>query len=151
MTTSTVEPSTVTAREVHFVEPIPGFDGVDAFTLTAIDPNGLLYAMRSVRDPQLRFVLAPPEAFFGDYHPAIDDDISVVLEANEVEVLVILSIGSGLHDATANLRAPIVLAPATGRALQLILDDETLPMRRPLLGPPRSDDHPGRPSTETVT
>ena len=49
-------------------------------------------------------------------------------------VLVVLSITSGLHDATANLRAPIVVAPATGRAVQVILEDESLPMRRPLLG-----------------
>jgi flagellar assembly factor FliW len=134
MTTMTAETPTVSARELHFVEPIPGFDGVDTFTLTAIDPNGLLFAMRSVQDPQLRFVLTPPEAFFGDYHPEIDDEISLVLDTHEVEVLVILTITSGLHDATANLRAPIVLAPDSGLALQLILEDETLPMRRPLLG-----------------
>jgi flagellar assembly factor FliW len=133
MTAMSAAPRAVSEHDLHFVEPIPGFDGMDRFTLTALDPNGPLFAMRSVSDPQLRFVLAPPEAFFGDYHPDIDDAVSLVLESNEVEVLVVLSIASGLQDATANLRAPIVLAPGNGRAVQLILDDETLPMRRPLL------------------
>jgi flagellar assembly factor FliW len=123
MTTMTTPPRPASERELHFVEPIPGFDGTDRFTLT----------MRSLSDPQLRFVLAPPEAFFGDYHPDIDDTVGLALDANEVEVLVILSIASGPRDATANLRAPIVVAPGSGRAVQLILDDETLPMRRPLL------------------
>jgi flagellar assembly factor FliW len=121
MTTMIAQPP-ASVRELHFVEPMPGFDDTDSFTLTAIDPRGLLYAMRSVR------------AFFADYQPDIADEIGTALEAAEVEVLVVLSITSGLHDATANLRAPIVLAPSTGRAVQVILEDESLPMRRPLLG-----------------
>jgi flagellar assembly factor FliW len=133
MTTMIAQPPAASVRELYFVEPMPGFDDTDAFTLTAIDPRGLLYAMRSVRDPQLRFVLAPPEAFFADYRPDIADEIGTALDAAEVEVLVVLSITSGLHDATANLRAPIVVAPSTGRAVQVILEDESLPMRRPLL------------------
>jgi flagellar assembly factor FliW len=133
MTTMIAQPAGATTRALHFVEPLPGFDGEDDFTLGAIDPRGLLYALRSVRDPQLRFVLAPPEGFFPDYHPAIPDEIGHLLDAEQVELLVMLSISSGLADATANLRAPVVFSAENGRAVQVILDDERLPMHRPLL------------------
>jgi flagellar assembly factor FliW len=130
---TTKEPSTKTARQVRFVEPLPGFPDLEAFTLSAIDDRGLLYSLRAVDDPTLRFVLAPPEGFYGDYYPEIADEIGETLGASEVEVLVMVTVPSGLHDATANLRAPIVVAPTTGCAMQVILDDETLSMRRPLL------------------
>jgi flagellar assembly factor FliW len=130
---STDEQAVAEPRRLRFVEPLPGFNDVDSFTLSAIDPRGLLYTMRSVEDPELRFVLAPPEGFFGDYRPDIADTVGDALGTDEVEVLVMVTVSSGLHDATANLRAPIVVAPSTGRAMQVILEDESLPMRRPLL------------------
>jgi flagellar assembly factor FliW len=133
MTTMIAETPATPVRELVFVEPLPGFDDDATFTLSPIDPRGVLYALRSVHNPELRFVLTPPEAFFADYHPEIADEVGVVLGADEVEVLVVLSIVSGLADATANLRAPIVVAPRTGRAVQVILDDDGLPMDRPLL------------------
>ena len=35
-------------------------------------------------------------------------------------------------EATANLRAPVVVAPATSRARQVVLADSSLPLRRRL-------------------
>jgi flagellar assembly factor FliW len=50
-----------------------------------------------------------------------------------LDLYVVVTIPSGLADATANLRAPVVVAAATAQAVQLILDDESLPMQQPLL------------------
>ena len=118
--------------QLHFVEPLPGFGDEDSYTLSAIDPDGVLFSLRSVKRPELRFVLTPARTFFDDYEP----DVSGALPgapADEVEVLVMLTLGSGLADATANLRAPIAISAGTGQAVQVILEDSTLPMHRPLL------------------
>jgi flagellar assembly factor FliW len=131
--TVVAENPALSLRAVRFVEPLLGFDHVDSFTLAPIDPNGLLYSMRSTDDPELRFVLAPPEGFFADYLPALDDTVGDTLGASEVEVLVMITVVSGLEDATANLRAPIVFAPSTGCAVQVVLDDDSLPMHQPLI------------------
>jgi flagellar assembly factor FliW len=48
-------------------------------------------------------------------------------------LLVVVSVQNGIADATANLLAPIVLVPETGRAMQVVLDDPLLPLRSPLL------------------
>jgi len=117
------------ATQLHFVEPLPGFGDEDSYTLTAIDPDGVLFSLRSAKHPEVRFVLTPARAFFDDYEP----DVSGALPGSDVEVLVMLTLGSGLADATANLRAPIAVSASAGQAVQVILEDATLPMRRPLL------------------
>lgn len=134
MTTMTTPPPTV--RALRFVEPLPGFDGEDAYMLSEIDPDGVLLAMRSVRNPSLRFVLTPAEVFFPAYQPHLADTVSHALgraDEEALRVLLVLTIGDGLGDATANLRAPIVVSGVTGAAIQVVLDDESLPMHQPLL------------------
>jgi flagellar assembly factor FliW len=120
-------------RQLHFVEPLPGFAGEDEYTLEPIDPRGLLFSLRAVNEPSLRFVLTPADAFFDDYHPDVAGAVAPVLGGEDISLLLVLTLGAGLADATANLRAPVVYAPASGRAVQVILDDEALPMRTPLL------------------
>src|SRR3954451_15827600 len=124
------------ATEISFVEPLLGFEEHLGFDLSDIDPAGVLLSLRSRLDPALRFVLTRPERFFADYAPELAD---VVLEAvgasdpDTVSVYVILTIPSGLADATANVRAPVIVADDTGRAVQVVLDDESLSMNRPLV------------------
>ena len=117
---------------LRLVEPLPGFADHERYTLTAIDTHGVLFALRSVRQPDLRFVLTPAGAFFADYQPDVVKAVATVLGSDDVDVLLMITLGSGLRDATANLRAPIAVAASTGRAVQVVLDDETLPMREPL-------------------
>ncbi|MCU1655696.1 MAG: flagellar assembly protein FliW [Pseudonocardiales bacterium] len=121
---------TDTALQITFVEPLPGFADEDEYTLTAIDSRGVLFSLRSMRDPNLRFVLTPAAAFFDDYRPDITSVLAGVLGSEDVELMLVLTITSGLADATANLRAPIAMSAQTGRAVQVVLDDESLPMRQ---------------------
>lgn len=123
---------TGTTTRVSFIEPLPGFDGAE-YTIDPIDDQGLLYSLRSVDEPGLRFVLAAAPAFFPDYAPVISASFAGPLGADEVDLLLVLTVGTGLRDATANLRAPVALARTTGRAVQVILEDEGLSMREPLL------------------
>jgi flagellar assembly factor FliW len=123
---------THTGMRLHFIEPLPGFDNED-YTLAPIDEHGLLYSLRSVDAPAVRFVLAATPAFFPDYLPPLAGALAEPLGSDEVDLLVILTVGQGLQDATANLRAPVAIARSTRRAVQVILDDDTLSMRQPLL------------------
>lgn len=119
-------------QQLRFVEPLPGFPDEDAYTLSPIDSEGVLFSLRSVSFPELRFVLSAAATFFAEYVPELGP-LDGVLGSADVDVLLILTLGSGLADATANLRAPIVVAPSTGKAVQLILEDATLPMHCPIL------------------
>ena len=122
-----------TAQPLHFAEPLPGFPDETDYTLAPIDEHGVLYSLRAASLPGVRFVLAPADVFFAEYRPDLGAAVAPVLGDDDVSVLLMLTIGTGLADATANLRAPVVVAAATGRAVQVVLDDETLPMRQPLV------------------
>jgi flagellar assembly factor FliW len=118
-------------QALSFVEPLPGFVG-DDYALAPIDEHGVLFSLRSLTQPDLRLVLSPPAVFFPEYRPAVADAVGVLLGSDEVDLLLVLSIAHSLADATANLRAPVVVARSTGLAVQVVLDDDTLPMRAPL-------------------
>jgi flagellar assembly factor FliW len=122
--------------QISFTSPIPGFEDERDFTVSALDGHGVLYALRSIRNPGLRFVVAAPGRFFPDYSPSLlPADVAAlgVRDGDEVLVLVIVTVTNGIADATANLLAPIVIAAGRGTAVQLVLPDTDLPLRAPLL------------------
>ena len=137
MTGVLTEPLQATLR---LVEPLLGFEDRTDFDLVPIDADGVLYALRSTGDPELRFVLTPAECFFEDYRPDLGDGIVSALGAEseaDLSIFVMLTITDKLADATANLRAPLITARPTATALQVVLDDDSLSMHQPLL--PRVD------------
>lgn len=121
---------------IELVRPMPGFPDDRRFALVELDDAGTLCSLSSLDNPELRFLVVPPEAFFPEYAPEIDDATVAELEIGseaEVLVLLVLSPGSSLPDTTANLRAPVVLNTANRRACQVILDDGALLVRTPLV------------------
>lgn len=129
-------PATLPAQ-IAFTLPIPGFPDDRDFTITELDAHGVLYALRSLQTPGLRFIVAAPGRFFPSYQPSLmPADVAAlgVTDGDEVLVLVIVTVTNGIADATANLMAPIVIAAERGTAVQLVLTDSDLPLRAPLLG-----------------
>lgn len=119
---------------IEFVTPILGFDDETRFTLSPLEQTRTLWTLVSTRNPELRFVVAPPAPFFPDYRPEVDEAAVAPLYADgeELTVLVILSVTGSIRTATANLLAPLVLAPNVHRAMQIVLPDDSLPLRAPL-------------------
>lgn len=120
---------------IELVEPLPGFPGLTRFALVQLDDDGLLCALRSLEDPELRFLVVPPAAFFPDYAPEVGDDAVRALGIDAVEdvlLLVVVNAGTSLVTSTANLIAPVLVNTVTRRAQQVILDDPALSVAAPL-------------------
>ncbi|MBI1758572.1 MAG: flagellar assembly protein FliW [Actinobacteria bacterium] len=120
---------------IEFVTPIPGFPGHRRFLLTIVDERGLLYALRSVDDPELRFLVIAPAPFFPDYAPELDPATLVSLGVSDparLLVLLVVTVADVAAGATANLFAPIVVDQQTRRAVQVVLSGTELPIRAPL-------------------
>lgn len=120
---------------IELVQPMPGFPGHTRFTLVQVDDTGLLCALRSLEDPDLRFLVMPPAAFFPDYAPVVDDETVEGLGIEAVEdvlLLVVVNPGESLDSTTANLIAPVLVNTVTLRAQQVILDDPSLSVAVPL-------------------
>lgn len=119
---------------VEFIEPILGFDDERHFQLSCLEESGVLWELQSTRTPGLRFVVCVPGPFFPDYAPTVDETVVAPLtdDLAELAVLVILTVTGSIVTATANLLAPLVIAPSTGRAMQIVLADDTLSLHAAL-------------------
>lgn len=118
------------------VGPMLGFPEHRRFALARLDDEGAVCDLRSIDDPELRFVVVPPGLFFADYAPEITAATAEQLQAETAEdlvALVVVTLGDGLADATANLLAPVLLNPVRRLAAQVVLDDAGLSLRAPLV------------------
>jgi len=110
--------------------PMPGFPAHREFVLVRLNDDGLLYAFTSVEDPELRFLVAPPEPFFPEYAPEIDESVFAALNTKDPDrLLLMVVITAGVNETTANLLAPIVLDRDSMRAQQVVLSGSGLPVR----------------------
>ena len=133
--------ATMTRMDIPVIElahPMPGFPDDARFALVRLDEDGVLLGFRSLDSDDLQFVVVPPAPFFPDYAPVIGDDVVTELGiepegVGDVLVLLVVRAGGSLADTTVNLRAPLVVNPATRRASQVILDDQDLPLAAPLV------------------
>lgn len=110
--------------------PMPGFPAHRQFVLVRLNEEGLLYAFTSVDDPELRFLVAPPEPFFPDYAPEIENEVFAALNTKDPDrLLVMVVITAGVDETTANLLAPIIVDRDTRRAMQVVLTGSNMPVR----------------------
>jgi flagellar assembly factor FliW len=110
--------------------PMPGFPAYREFVLVRLNEEGLLYAFTSVEDPELRFLVSPPEPFFPEYAPEIDDEVFAALNTKDPNrLLLLVVITAGAEETTANLLAPIVVDRDTLRAQQVVLSNSAYPVR----------------------
>ncbi|MDI6099913.1 flagellar assembly protein FliW [Actinoplanes sp. NEAU-A12] len=110
--------------------PMPGFPSYREFVLVRLNEDGLLYAFTSVENPELRFLVAPPEPFFPDYAPEIDNGVFAALNTKDPDRLLLLTvITASENETTANLLAPIVVDRDSMRAMQVVLGGSNYPVR----------------------
>lgn len=117
-------------------EPLPGFPGYRDYALVAADGQGLVFWLQSVDPAGPRFLAVPAASFFPDYAPALPRGLRGELELEEgaePQLYCIVTVPDGdVGRATANLRAPLAVNAARGRARQVVLPDGDHPIRRPL-------------------
>ena len=119
---------------LEMVQPMAGFPDRRRFALQRLDETGLVCDLRSLDDPELRFVVVPPGPFFSDYAPEIDDTVAAELgieSEDDLLALLVVTLGPTPDSATANLLAPVLVNHRTRLAGQYLLDAD-LPMRAPL-------------------
>jgi flagellar assembly factor FliW len=115
---------------ISMAVPMPGFPSHRDFVLVRLNDDGLLYAFTSIENPELRFLVAPPEPFFPDYAPEIENSVFAALNTKDPDRLLLLTvITASEHETTANLLAPIVLDRDSMRAMQVVLSGSGYPVR----------------------
>ncbi|MCL2340241.1 MAG: flagellar assembly protein FliW [Proteobacteria bacterium] len=119
---------------LHFPEGLIGLDQLNNFVVMPNKKQGPLFWIQCVDDPAFAFVVTDPTSFFPDYFVVPDDNERRKLGIDaqgECFVLAIVTV-SEAKEITFNLSGPILYAPATNRALQVILEDPRYDTRTPL-------------------
>jgi flagellar assembly factor FliW len=120
-------------QALFLAEPLPGFPGHRDYVLVPAEDGGRLFWLQSVALDGPRFLAVPAAAYFPDYAPALPAAVCVELglaDPAQARLFCIVTVPDGdVTAATANLRAPVVVNPATHRARQVVLLDAALPIR----------------------
>jgi flagellar assembly factor FliW len=128
--TMTITDPSLGLPTIDMAVPMPGFPAHREFVLVRLHEEGLLYAFTSIDNPEFRFLVAPPEPFFPDYAPEIENAVFAALNTKDPNrVLLLVVITAGADETTANLLAPIVVDQDTRRAMQVVLTGSGMPMR----------------------
>lgn len=132
---STMTSPAVGTQAVTFTTPPPGFAPAVDFELASVEGAVGLYTLRDRHGVGLRLFLVDPGLFLPDYAPRFSTEQLEPLGATTAEgldVYVVATIGE--DGPVVNLMAPILLDPASGAAVQVILDDRW-PLRAALVAP----------------
>ena len=123
------------ADRVHFPAGLYGFAAARDFALVPAGPPGLVW-MQSTVEPGLVFLLADPFPAFPGYAPDVPDAELAALgdglapPAERVAVFAVVTL-AGEAQASANLRAPVLVDVHRRRAPQVLLPDEPRGMTEP--------------------
>ena len=117
-----------------FDDGIPGFGPRHQFALSDLTPDGTFQMLTCLEDPELSFVVTSPWLFFPEYAPEIADNDRSVLELEEPSDAIVFCsvIAEDTDELVLNLRAPFIANSRTRHARQVILEDESLPLRAPV-------------------
>ena len=119
---------------LHFPAGLVGFPNLHEFIVMPNKKEGPLFWIQSIDDPAIAFVLTDPSYFFLDYkvNAELQERQALrIADDDEVFVLTVVTVPQD-QNITINLAAPILFAPRTNRAVQLILEDPKYQTKTPL-------------------
>ena len=119
---------------LHFPAGLIGLPNLRRFIVMPNKKNGPLFWIQSVDDPEMAFVLTDPTNFFLDYLVVPDHGERQTLKIEESDECYTLTVVTVPPDQsiTINLAAPILFAPKTNRAIQIIIEGGTFSSKTPL-------------------
>jgi flagellar assembly factor FliW len=119
-----------------FPRGLPGFPDFHRWVLAGEDEEVIKWLV-PVDCGAVALPVAPPSLVDGGYDPVLPDAVFEELGAESMEDVVLLSIlnlpGGDALKGTANLLAPLALAPKTRRGRQVVLSDDRWSVKTPLL------------------
>ncbi|MDH4318050.1 MAG: flagellar assembly protein FliW [Desulfobulbaceae bacterium] len=121
-------------NSLHFPQGLVGFENLHDFVVMPNEKNGPLFWIQSVEDPEIAFVLTDPTNFFLDYK-VVPNEMEMetlnIKDAEDCHALSVVTVPES-KEISLNLAAPIIFAPGTNRAIQVILENTQYQIRTPL-------------------
>jgi flagellar assembly factor FliW len=119
---------------LHFPAGIIGLPNLRDFVVMPNKKNGPLFWIQSIDEPEMAFVLTDPTNFFLDYSVKPDSlqrQSLAITEEDQCYSLTVVTVPPD-QKVTLNLAAPILFAPKSNRAIQVILENSPYKTKTPL-------------------
>ena len=125
------------SKVITFPAGIIGFPDMQRFVLLYDEEQGsdTIKWLQSVEEPGFAMPVISPLQVKKDYNPEIEDEILSPLgemKAEDMVVLVTMTIPHELKNMTVNLRGPIIINSETCKACQVILDSDEYKVKYPI-------------------
>lgn len=123
---------------ITFGNGIIGFPELKHFTLLHDEEKGTGVGIRflqSIEDPAFAMPVMDPLLVKPDYDPEVDDELLAGagnLTAENILVLVTVSVPSDLTKMSVNLQGPLVINVEEHRACQIIIEGGAFPVKFPI-------------------
>jgi flagellar assembly factor FliW len=120
---------------IQFSQGIPGFENERRFVI--IQPEKSVFqCLQSLTHPEIAFIVISPFLICPDYSFNLSKEISEQISLFKLEDALVLGIVTIPPDntqaATVNLQAPVLVNLKAGLGRQVILTEESYPMRVPV-------------------
>ncbi|MCU0614217.1 MAG: flagellar assembly protein FliW [Desulfobacterales bacterium] len=111
-------------KVVHFPEGLIGFERLRDFIVMPYKHEDFLFCLQSVEETHVAFLFINPVLFFKDYRVVVERKVREKLRIDVNDPYFILTTITFHQDqsVTLNLLAPVVYAPKTDRAVQIVLE-----------------------------
>lgn len=111
-----------------FPRGLPGFEQLRRFALARWGEDDSPYSrLVSLDQADTAFLVAPPDEFFDDYDVEVgDEDVELLhlQDPADALVLVVITVGERVEEATANLLGPLVLNTRERLGAQIVQPDQ---------------------------
>ncbi|NLM74456.1 MAG: flagellar assembly protein FliW [Clostridiaceae bacterium] len=118
---------------LYFPEGIPGFEANKKYALIVDQETSTnFFFLQSTEDSQLCFIVTDPFMLYAGYGVDVDDeDVELlgITDPKTVMTLAIVVIPEDIKEARVNLKAPILINVEKKLGKQIILKDDSLPIR----------------------
>ena len=121
-------------QTIVFIEGMVGFEHLRHFVRVPMEEDDYLVCLQSVEDGAVAFLLVDPLRYFPAYTCPLSQEHKARLQKGSEEDLIVLTtitVHPG-QSITLNLAAPVILAPSSNLAMQVVLEDGVYSPREPL-------------------
>ncbi|NLO39459.1 MAG: flagellar assembly protein FliW [Ruminiclostridium sp.] len=118
---------------IVFPSGLPGFEEMKKFTLLGKQDTGAVFFwLQSIDEPNLSFVVTDPFAIHPEYFVDVDDSETQELQISDAEdllTLAIVTVPENVKNTTVNLKAPVLINLHNNKGKQIIMKNETFPVK----------------------
>ena len=120
---------------IRFENGIIGFPELTEFVLmhdSEKPDGGVVRWLQSLQEPAFAMPVMDPLLVAPDYNPQVEDELLKpvgTLDPDQLLVLVTLTVPSDIQQMSVNLRAPIVIQTQSRKACQIIVDNDSYPVK----------------------